>query len=396
MLSVQEALSRILALMSPVGVETIGLAEAPGRVLAQNAEAKRTQPPFPASAMDGYAVRASDLSNGAKLTVIGEAAAGARFEGEVSSGQAVRIFTGAPVPDGADHILIQEDTTRIGDQITVAGDRDTAHYVRPAGGDFAAGEVLEAPRRLKSADIALLAAMNINRVVVRKKPVIGLIPTGNELVMPGEVPGPDQIISSNNFGLKAMLETSGADVRLLPIAKDTAESLSQVLGLGADFDLLITLGGASVGDHDLVQDVARARGMDLDFYKVAMRPGKPLMAGVLNGHPIVGLPGNPVSSMVCGHIFVRPALDALLGLPAGPLAERSAILSEALGKNGPREHYMRAEVTETDNGLQVRAFERQDSALVSVLQRANCLLKRAPHDPSLPAGSSVRILLTNI
>jgi len=238
--------------------------------------------------------------------------------------------------------------------------------------------------------------MNVAQVKIRKKPVIGLIPTGNELVMPGETPGPDQIISSNNYGLKAMLEACGAQVRLLPIAQDRVESLQQVFALGAACDLMVTLGGASVGDHDLVQDVASAQGMALDFYKVAMRPGKPLMAGVLDGVPLIGLPGNPVSSMVCGHVFIRPALNAMLGLPAGALERRTATLTKEIGPNGPREHYLRAVIREDANGRCVEAFERQDSSLLSVLQKSNGLMVRAPHDPALKVGSLVEVIPTNL
>jgi len=396
MLSVEAALSRIVDMMNPVGIEPVPLRSAGGRVLAEDAIATRTQPPFAASAMDGYAMRAADLADGAVLHVIGESAAGARFDSDVAEGQAVRIFTGAPVPASADHILIQEDAVRDGDQITVKSGRDTSAYVRPAGGDFAAGERLTAPRRLTSGDIALLAAMNVPVVQVRKRPRIALIPTGNELVVPGETPGPDQIISSNNFGLKAMLEACGAKIRLLPIAQDRAESLRQVFALGGACDLMVTLGGASVGDHDLVQDVASGQGMNLDFYKVAMRPGKPLMAGVLNGTPLVGLPGNPVSSMVCGHIFMRPALDTMLGLPGKPLARQTATLRKPLGKNGPREHYLRAVLSEDETGRSVAAFERQDSSLLSVLQQSNALLVRAPNDPALEAGAKVDVIFTDL
>lgn len=390
MLTVNEALARILALMQPVGTETIPLQEAAGRVLAADAIANRTQPPFAASAMDGYAVIAADLKTGAKLTVIGEAAAGKRFTGSLCSGQAVRIFTGAPVPEGADHILIQEDTERTENTITLKENRDQTPYIRPAGGDFVAGATLSAPKRLTSSDIALLAAMNVPQITVRKRPIIGLIPTGNELVMPGDTPGPDQIISSNNFGLKAMLEACGGTARLLPIASDTAQSLAQVFDLARDCDLTITLGGASVGDHDLVQGTAESQGMDLAFYKVAMRPGKPLMAGMLNGQPLIGLPGNPVSSMVCGHIFIRPALDALLGLPANALPRKTAELTKTLPQNGPREHYMRAIA---QNG-QVEAFARQDSSLLSVLQSSNALIVRDPKAPALEPGATVKIIET--
>ncbi len=388
MLSTDEALSRLLSLITPVPVETIPLADACGRVLAITQTARRTQPPFAASAMDGYAVRAGEAEPGAQLNVIGEAAAGSHFDGSLSEGQAVRIFTGAPVPDGADEIVIQEDVTRDGDRITIHKDRDRANYIRPAGGDFKQGAPLDAPRRLTPQDIALLAAMNIPEIPVRKRPRIALIPTGDELVSPGETPGPDQIISSNNFGLKALLESHGASVALLPIARDNASSLAAAFDLAREADMIVTLGGASVGDHDLVRDVAGDNGLDLDFYKIAMRPGKPLMAGLFGGTPMIGLPGNPVSSMVCGHIFLRPALDAILGLPARALPRKTARLAHALGPNGPREHYMRGSVHDGE----CEVFERQDSSLLSVLSRANALVVRVPFDEARAKGAEVSFI----
>jgi molybdopterin molybdotransferase len=368
------------------------LRAAAGRVLAEDAVARRDQPPFPASAMDGYAIRAVDALDGARLRVTGLSSAGAGFDGRVGPGEAVRIFTGAPVPEGADLIVIQEDADRAGDFVSLRPGRDATDHIRPAGGDFRAGSRLGAPRRLTAQEIALLAAMNVDPVPVARRPVIGLIPTGDELVWPGDAPGRDQIVSSNNFGLKAMLEARGAEARMLPIARDTAESLAAVFALAEGADLIVTLGGASVGDFDLVQKTAIAHGLTLDFYKVAMRPGKPLMAGRLGAVPLIGLPGNPVSAMVCGLLFLRPAVDAMLGLPTGLPTVAKARLAEAIGGNGPREHYMRATVTAEDGGWLCRPFERQDSSLLSVLAAANALMVRPPHDPARQAGDMVDFL----
>jgi molybdopterin molybdotransferase len=392
MLSVAEAHARLMRLFAPVGVEAVPLRAAAGRVLAEDAVARRSQPPFPASAMDGYAIRAADAFDGAHLRVTGLSTAGSGFEGRVGPGEAVRIFTGAPVPEGAELVVIQEDADRAGDFVTLRPGRDAADYIRPAGGDFAAGSRLTAPRRLTAPEIALLAAMNVDPVKVSRRPVVALIPTGDELVWPGEEPGRDQIVSSNNFGLKAMLEAQGAEARMLPIARDTAESLAAVLALSEGADLIVTLGGASVGDFDLVQKTAIAHGLTLDFYKVAMRPGKPLMAGRLGAVPLIGLPGNPVSAMVTGQLFLRPAVDAMLGLPAGLPAVSRARLEGDIGPNGPREHYMRATVTAGEDGWLCRPFARQDSSLLSVLAAANALMVRAPHDPARTAGDMVDFL----
>ena len=381
MISVAKALDRLFGLVTPVGAETVGLANAAGRVMVEAAVARRTQPPFPASAMDGYAVRAEDAGVGADLRVVGESAAGHRFKGIVGPGEAVRIFTGAPVPEGADAILIQEDATRDGDRITVGEAPPPGNYVRPAGGDFHEGETIAAPRRLSARDVALLAAMNIAEVRVSRRPVVALIPTGDELVQPGEEPGPDQIVTSNNFGLAAMCRTIGAEPRLCPIARDTPESLRAALAAAKGADFIVTLGGASVGDHDLVASVFGDEGLSLDFYKIAMRPGKPLMAGRLGDAVMVGLPGNPVSAMVCGEIFLRPALEAAMGLPARPRRRLHAPLAAALGPNGPREHYMRARLDE-DGRLEV--FENQDSSLVATLARANALAVRDPSASPAP------------
>lgn len=389
MISVAEALAKVLDLFEPLGTEVTPLRDAAGRVLAQDAVAAFNQPPFASSAMDGYAVRDVDLFTGAPLQVIGESAAGGSFDGELAPKQAVRIFTGAPVPTGADRILIQEDCSRSGDIITVSDGIDPSFYIRPAGGDFKAGDVMAAPRVLSAGDIALLASMNCARVVVRRKPVVALVATGDELVMPGETPGASQIISSNNFGLKALIEANGGTARILPIAADDPDALRAVLDLGADADVIVTLGGASVGDHDLVRQVATEAGLEQSFYKVAMRPGKPLMAGRLGNSAMIGLPGNPVSSMVCGTVFLVPALRAMLGLGKAPMPLEVAMLGTDIGANGPRSHYMRAQLSIVDGHLNCTPESRQDSSLLSVLSRSDALLVREENDPPRKAGDMV-------
>ncbi len=388
MISVVEALQRIFDLLSPLRSETVDLADAAGRTLARPATATLDQPPFAASSMDGYALLDEDARPGARLAVIGESAAGHGFDGEVSKRQAVRIFTGAPVPKGADRVVIQEDVTRGAGEITLRQEPGDNRNIRPAGADFAKGAELSAPRRLTPSDLALLASMNVPRVAVTRRPVVALIATGDELVMPGETPGPDQIIASNGFGLKALLEAEGAEARLLPIARDTLSSLRTAFDLAQGADLIVTIGGASVGDHDLVGAVAADLGMQQAFYKVAMRPGKPLMAGRLGKSVLIGLPGNPVSSMVCGHVFLRPAIRALLGLGSEPLPRLTAPLAVAIDGNGPREHYLRAHL---ENGA-ITPHDRQDSSLLTVLAAANALLVRPPNDPEHAAGTPVEYI----
>lgn len=388
MITVSDARNLLFDLVAPLPGEDVALAWAAGRVLAADAVARRDQPPFAASSMDGYALKAAEVEKHAMFKVIGEAAAGHRFDGTVGPGQAVRIFTGAPVPNGADFVVIQEDTGRSGDLITITGAPSPGSNIRPIGIDFSAGSSVTAPRLLRAEDVALLAAMNIPRVTVARRPVVALISTGDELVMPGEDPGPNQIIASNTFGLKAMLESQGASVRMLPIARDTMSSLHTAFDLAKGADLIITIGGASVGDHDLVEQVSADLGMDRSFYKVLMRPGKPLMAGRLGDAAMVGLPGNPVSAMVCGYVFIAPMVRAMLGLGTEIPALLSAPLAADLGASGPREHYMRANV----QGGHVTVFEDQDSSLLSVLARSNALVVRAPQDGPRKAGEMVSYL----
>lgn len=382
MISVSEALAHLFASVDPLEIEQVPLRAAHGRVLGEAVYATRTQPPFAASSMDGYALRRAEVEPDAMFKVIGEAAAGHGFQGTLKAGQAVRIFTGAPVPEGADFVVIQEDTTRRGDLLTLGHDIGDKDNIRPAGGDFREGQPMDAPQVLRPADVALLAAMNVAQVPVRRKPIVAIMATGDELVQPGDVPEVDQIIASNSYGLAAMLEGAGAEVRLLPIARDTPESLRAAFGFAKGADLVVTIGGASVGDHDLVAPVAAELGMEQAFYKVAMRPGKPLMAGRLRKMAMIGLPGNPVSAMVCGQVFVLPMLRKMLGLGEAAAERRLLPLGIALPANGPREHYMRARL---DAGKVVPEAQ-QDSALLSVLSTADVLMVRAPNDPARVVG----------
>ncbi|EPX78123.1 gephyrin-like molybdotransferase Glp [Salipiger mucosus] len=384
MIPVSEALDKLFALAQPLGSEEIPLLEANGRVLARDVVARRDQPPFSASAMDGYAL-GGDVDS---FRVIGESAAGQRFDGTVAQGEAVRIFTGAPVPEGADRVALQENVIRDGEAVTLSEPVAPNANIRALGNDFRAGDRVEAPRRLSPEDLALLASMNIDRVPVARRPRVALIATGDELRMPGEDPGPDQIIASNTFGLHALLADLGAEPRLLPIARDTPESLRCVLGLVDDADLVITVGGASVGDHDIVARVAGEMGLERAFHRVAMRPGKPLMSGRLGPAMMIGLPGNPVSAMVCGHVFVAPVIRAMLGLGAAPAPREALRLAAPVGANGPREHYMRGRIGSEG----VTIFDRQDSSLLSVLGAADALVVRPPGDPAREAGESVNVI----
>ncbi|MEM8537969.1 MAG: gephyrin-like molybdotransferase Glp [Pseudomonadota bacterium] len=388
MISVADALDALFALVEPLPTEAVPLRNANGRVLAADVVAQRDQPPFAASAMDGYAVGQGDVAPGARLQVVGEAAAGHVWEGRIQPGQALRIFTGAPMPAGADHVIIQENVTREGDQITLDDSANEKPNVRPAGVDFAAGYRMQAPRLLGPSDIALLAAMNVATVTVTKRPEVALIATGDELVQPGEQPRDDQIITSNSYGLATLFESIGARPLMLPIARDTQASLELAFDLAKGADLIVTIGGASVGDHDLVADVAAGLGMEQAFYKVAMRPGKPLMAGRMTGAAMIGLPGNPVSAMVCGYVFAAPMIRKMLGLGEAATPRELAPLAAPIAANGPREHYVRAHLGRDG----VRVFEKQDSSLLTVLTHANCLVVRPPHDPQRDTGHLVDII----
>jgi molybdopterin molybdotransferase len=399
-LSVDEALARILEGVTPMPGEPVAIEAAHGRTLAEALAARLTQPPFDASAMDGYAVRAADVARlPATLDVIGQAAAGHPFSGTVAAGQAVRIFTGAPLPAGADAIVIQENTVqgtaaRGGPAVTVREGSPDPDNVRRRGFDFTEGALLlEAGRRLGPRELALAAAMGHGEVKVRRRPRVAVLSTGDELVAPGNRPGPGQIVSSNHLGVAALAELAGAQVQQLGIARDTAESLQAHLDKAPDADVVVTIGGASVGDHDLVGPVLAERGMALSFWKIAMRPGKPLMFGRLGPARVLGLPGNPVSALVCTRVFLVPLLRALLGRPAhdaSPLQARAAMALEA---NGPRQHYMRATTRPGGDGMAlVTPVRSQDSSLLAPLAQADCLLVRPPNAPAVSAGTLIPIL----
>jgi molybdopterin molybdotransferase len=395
-LTVAEARAAVLAdVVAITASEMVALSDAPGRVLAEPLAARLTQPPFHASAMDGYAVRSADIASlPAALRVSGTAAAGRSFSGVVTAGCAVRIFTGAPVPDGADAIVIQENTRRDGDTVTVLAGRADQDHIRPRGGDFSIGDTLiPADRRLNARDVTLAAAMGHATLRVRRKPRVALLATGDELVPPGDIPGPDQIVCSTPFGVAALIGAAGAEPVILGIARDTAEDLAAHVARAADADVLITLGGASVGDHDLVAPVLGAMGLSLDFWTIAMRPGKPLMFGRLGAQAMLGLPGNPVSSLICARLFAVPLVRALLGVAPGAEETVMRPTAVALAANGPREHYMRATTTIDAAGQRrVTPVRSQDSSLLAPLAAADCLIVRPIHGPAIDAGGLVPVL----
>ncbi len=397
LMPVSEALEKLLAGVRARETEHVPLEQANGRFLANSLASTRTQPPFAASAMDGYAIRHQDLSDGkTSLTVIGDAPAGHGFTGSVGAGETVRIFTGAPVPEGADTILIQENADRQGDRITVLEPPLRGAFVRPAGLDFAEGDVLlTPPLKLAYRHLALAAAMNHADIPVVRKPKVAILATGDELVRPGTDPGPDQIIASNHAGIAALVEDCGGEPLDLGISRDDPVELATHVqqALAAKADILVTLGGASVGDHDLVQDVLGQEGMDLAFWRIAMRPGKPLMAGRLGRTRVLGLPGNPVSSLVCGLLFLKPLVQTMLGQKPDQSGPRQAILGADLPQNDGRQDYVRATLAEdNDSRLVATPFTKQDSSMLHLLARSGALIVRPPHAPAEKAGATVPIL----
>jgi molybdopterin molybdotransferase len=396
LLSVDAALGRLLADAKPLDKETVPIGEAGGRVLAEPLAALRTQPPFDASAMDGYAVRAEDIAAlPARLSVTGAAPAGRRYHGIVGRGQAVRIFTGAPVPAGADAILLQEDARIVGDSVIEALESVArGRHIRRAGLDFTEGEMLlPAGRILDPAALSLAAAANHAKVPVVRRPLVAIIATGDELLPPGSRPGPDQIIASNGYGVAAVARGAGADIVDLGIVPDDRGLIAKALhrALDARADILVTLGGASVGEHDLVRQVLTGEGMTLDFWKIAMRPGKPLMFGRIGNTRALGLPGNPVSSMVCGHLFLAPIV-ARLGGGAHRPDIRDARLAGPMAANDRRRDYVRAVAEEAPGGLLAKPFGTQDSSMLKTLAAANCLVIREPLAPPAAAGDPCKVL----
>jgi molybdopterin molybdotransferase len=403
LIPVSDALQRILASVAqPVGAEGVSLDRAAGRTLAADVAALRTQPPFAASAMDGYAVQAADAATiPARLAVIGTSAAGHSFGGAIGPGEAVRIFTGAPLPPGADTIVIQEDTERDGDHVLVRETVVLGRHIRPAGLDFTEGQVLlAAGQRLDARRLALAAALGHPTLPVRRKPRVAILATGDELVRPGEAAGPDQIVASNPYALQAIVERAGGEAVDLGIARDTRDDLIRHIDRAREIeaDLLVTLGGASVGEHDLVQPALVQRGMELGFWRVALRPGKPLMHGRLPNASrdmlLLGLPGNPVSSIVCGILFVVPAIRALLGDPAaGEDPSEPGILGADLAANDQRQDYMRAALARSAEGdLIATPQRRQDSSMLATLAESESLVVRAPHAPAAKAGDRCKLI----
>ncbi|BCH32725.1 molybdopterin molybdenumtransferase MoeA [Mesorhizobium sp. L-8-10] len=397
LLPVADALERLLDGAEAGPAETIPLHEAAGRVLAAPLRALRTQPPFPASAMDGYALRAADIAAApVRLRVIGQAPAGKLFDGKVGAGEAVRIFTGAPVPEGADTILIQENARRLDDDTVEALEPAAAgRHIRRKGLDFTEGDVLlETGRVLDPAALSLAASANHPAIAVVKRPLVAIVATGDELLPPGSTPGPDQIIASNAYGVAAVAKSAGAEALDLGIAPDRKEAIAALVrqALDAGADVVVTLGGASVGEHDLVHDVLTGEGMTLDFWKIAMRPGKPLMFGRRGPTRFIGLPGNPVASLVCSHLFLKPLLARLGGLPhRSDVGE--AVLGAAMAANDTRQDYVRASVSTAEDGRPVATpFPVQDSSMLRTLAASNALIVREPHAPAAAKGDACRVL----
>ncbi|MHC2021166.1 molybdopterin molybdotransferase MoeA [Methylobacterium sp. CM6247] len=399
LIPVEEALARILASAAePVAAETVPVADAYGRTLADDVAALRTQPPFPASAMDGYAVRSEDVAAvPAKLALIGMSAAGHGFSGTIGPGETVRILTGAPVPTGADTILIQENAD-VSDNVVTAKETVAAkRHIRVPGLDFRSGDLLlRAGECLDARRLALAAAGGHATLQVRRRPRVAILATGDELVAPGEPACWDQIVASNGLAVASLAREAGAEPIDLGIAGDSLASLEAALGRARDAkaDLLVTLGGASVGDHDLVQAALHREGLELSFWRVALRPGKPLMHGRLGPMMVIGLPGNPVSAVVCGLLFVVPAIRALLGDPkAGADRSEPALLGADMPANDIRQDYMRARIEIADDGRPMAyAGTRQDSSMLSVLGQSEALLVRPPGAPAAKRGDPCRII----
>ncbi len=397
MISVEEARQRILDVLRPTPAEVVALAEAWNRVTATAVTARLTQPPADVSAMDGYALRAADGGLGATVRVIGAAPAGHPFEAAVGPGQAVRLFTGSIVPSGADAILLQEDAVSRGDDIEVKEAVIAGRHIRRAGQDFAAGDVvIPAGRRITARDVGLAAAANHPWLQVHRRPRVAILATGDEIALPGEPIPPGGIVSSNAHALAALVRAAGGQPVVLPIASDDPAMIGGVADAVAGMDILVTTGGASVGDHDLIIESLQARGMTLDFWQIAMRPGKPLLFGRLGATPVLGLPGNPVSALVCAILFLLPALQRLSGLPAATLPLTPAVLGAAVKANDHRADHLRATLdTDAAGRLIVTPFPQQDSAILRRLALADALIPRPPHATASAAGAEVNIIRLN-
>lgn len=396
LMPVAEALARVLADAAPLPGEPVPLTRAVGRVLTEDVKAQRTQPPAAVSAMDGYAVRSSDVANApVVLNVIGEVAAGHPFEGKVGAGEAARIFTGGMMPAGADTVMIQEFAVRDGDRVTFEKPAAKGRNVRAEGIDFAQGAtLLRRGQRLSGRDVMLAAAMNHPTLPVHRRPKVAVLGTGDELVPPGATPKLGEIVYSNGFALLALAEAEGAETADLGIARDRVEDIAAAVRRARDWraDILVTSGGASVGEHDLVQRALRAEGLDLSFWRVALRPGRPMMHGRLGSMQVLGVPGNPVSSYVCAFLFLVPLIRRLAGRADLAPAPEPARLGHDLAANDERADYLRAALTAGPDGPIATPLPAQDSSLMAPLAQADCLLIREPNAPAAAAGSPCVIL----
>ena len=396
LMPVAEALQRVLADAKPLPGETVFLNETLGRVLTKDVTALRTQPPAAVSAMDGYAVRASDVATApVTLKVIGEVAAGHPFAKQVAGGQAVRIFTGGVMPTGSDTVVIQELATSAGDSVTIEKPTSKGRNVRAQGIDFARDQVLlHKGHRLTDRDLMLAAAMNHPSLSVHRRPKVAVLGTGDELVAPGSEPGPGEIVYSNGFALTALAHNEGAEVHDLGIARDSIADIVSAVRRARNWnaDILLTSGGASVGEHDLVQRALAAEGLDLSFWRVALRPGRPMMHGRLGGMQVLGVPGNPVSSFVCAFLFLVPLIRRLAGRQDIERIPQAARLGRDLPANDERTDYLRATLVAGTDGLVATPLPDQDSSLMAPLAKADCLVIREPHAAAAAKGSDCVIL----
>jgi molybdopterin molybdotransferase len=395
LISVEEARARVLATAPAPRTEIIMLGEAAGRTLTAPIAARRTQPPADMSAMDGYAVRFQDAASvGAALKVIGASPAGSPYVGTVGPGETVRIFTGGEVPDGADAIILQEDAARDGDDVAFSEAAILGRHIRRAGLDFVAGHSeIAAGTEISPRHLALAAGMNAVWARVARKPRVAILATGDEIKLPGDELGPGQIIGSSGLGIAAYVSNCGGEPLMLDVAADDQAALINAVRQASGADILVTLGGASVGDHDLVQGVLTKQGLEVEFWRIAMRPGKPLMFGALGPQLVLGLPGNPVSTMVCAILFLGPLIAKMLGRPITAPKSIRAQLGTPMKANDRREDYVRARFHQDDKqGYIVEPFEVQDSSMMSLYADANALIVRTPDAPAAAVGDAVTVL----
>ncbi|PQM62703.1 MAG: molybdopterin molybdenumtransferase MoeA [Rhodobacteraceae bacterium] len=392
MISTEEALKKLLRLVKKKSKHRVPIEDCADRILANDLVAKHSQPPFSASSMDGYALKSKNKNPGTILRIVGECAAGKSFNGILKNNEAVKIFTGAPLPQGADCVVIKEDVTVQNNFVKINETIEFSNFIREKGIDFRKGYILKAPTKIRPATASLIAAMNYNEISVYEKPSVAIIPTGHELVKPGTKLPPNKIIASNSYGIAAMLKSFGAEPHLFPITDDDVPSIQGKINEASNCDLILTIGGASVGDHDLIVKSAKLIGLKLAFHSIAMRPGKPLLAGIINKKILVGLPGNPISSLLCCYLMVKPVIEKMLGLGSTTNKLRIyARLGNQLKKNGMRDHFIRAVLKNEDGSFIVYPLKQQDSSLITTLNNANALIPRKALAPAVQVGDSVEV-----